>query len=91
MSDCSSNEWVAYNKNLDLAEKCFKIMCEKYNYKGLLVGREGCKLHDTCHNKLETTTKLSYNEMQKKYDECKFIFLPNINDASLSIDRGTLS
>lgn len=82
LNDCSKDEWVAYNKNLDLAEKCFKIMCEKYNYKGLLVGRQGCKLSNKCNGKLETTPKLEYHDMQKKYDECKFIFLPNINDAS---------
>jgi hypothetical protein len=80
--DCSNKEWVAYNKNLELAEKCFAILCEKYNYKGLLVGRSGCKLPNGCENKLETTDKLDYGEMIKKYDEVKFIFLPNISDAS---------
>jgi glycosyltransferase involved in cell wall biosynthesis len=81
-SDCSANEWVAYNKNLDLANECFKIMCEKYNYKGLLVGRAGCSLPKGCNGKLEATEKLDYNVMMKKYDEAKFIFLPNIHDAS---------
>ena len=82
LGDCSTKEWVAYNKNLDLAEKCFKILCKKYNYKGLLIGRSGCKLPEGCENKLETTKKLEYYTMIKKYDEAKFIFVPNISDAS---------
>ena len=81
-ADCSTKEWVAYNKNLELAEKCFTILCKKHNYKGLLVGRSGCDLPEGCENKLETTPKLKYNEMIKKYDEVKFIFIPNISDAS---------
>lgn len=82
LKDCSNNEWVAYNKNLSLANECFELMCSKYNYKGLLVGRSGCKLPKKCANKLETTPKLKYEELKSKYDEAKFIFLPNIHDAS---------
>ena len=82
LGDCSSNEWVAYNKNLSLANECFELMCSKYNYKGLLVGRSGCKLPKKCANKLETTPKLDYKDLKDKYDEAKFIFLPNIHDAS---------
>ena len=33
-------------------------------------------------NKVELTKKLDYYELQKKFDECRFIFIPNINDAS---------
>lgn len=82
LGDCSAEEWVAYNKNLKLAEKCFSIICEKTNYKGLLIGRDGCKLPNKCENKLEITKKLGYHELLKKYDEVKCIFIPNISDAS---------
>lgn len=81
-SDCSKNEWVAFNKNLELAEKCFSIICKKKNLKGLLVGRKGCKLPGGISESIETTKKLDYYDLLKKYDECKIIFLPNIHDAS---------
>ena len=58
-------------------------MCKKYSYKGLLIGRSGCKLPDGCDStKLVTTSKLDCWEMLKKYSECKFIFIPNVSDAS---------
>lgn len=83
LSDCSPNEWVAYNKNLTLAEKCLTKLCKEKDFKGLLIGREGCALPPSCNNlKVELTKKLDYYELQKKFDECRFIFIPNINDAS---------
>ena len=83
LSNCTADEWVAYNKNLTLAEKCLSTLCEKKDFKGLLIGRKGCALPPSCSNlQIELTDKLDYYELQKKYDECKFIFIPNINDAS---------
>ena len=83
LSDCSPSEWVAFNKNLELAQKCIHILCKKKKLKGLLIGRSGCDLPEGCDRmQMETTKKLDYHDLQKKYDECKFIFLPNIHDAS---------
>ena len=83
LKDCSTKEWVAFNKNLELAEKCVSILCTKKKYKVLFIGRKGCKLPSPCTNlQIETTDKLDYYDLQKKYDECKFLFLPNIHDAS---------
>ena len=83
LKDCSTKEWVAFNKNLELAEKCVSILCTKKKYKVLFIGRKGCKLPSPCTNlQIETTDKLDYYDLQKKYDECKFLLLPNIHDAS---------
>ena len=82
LKDCSVKEWVAYNKNLVLAEKCFKLLCKKKKLKGLLVGREGCDLPTCTDVNIHTTKKLDYFDLVKKYDECKIIFIPNIHDAS---------
>jgi len=81
-SNCSVDEWVAFNKNLKLAEKCIKILCEKKKLKGLLVGRSGCKLPGCSKKNIRTTKKLDYYELLKTYDKCKIIFIPNIHDAS---------
>ena len=83
LSDCSPDEWVAFNKNLVLAEKCLSILCTKKKYKVLLIGRNGCKLPPPCDNlQITTTDKLDYFSLQSKFDECKFLFLPNVHDAS---------
>ena len=34
------DDWATWNKNWELAQKCLKIMCNKYKLKGLLVGRK---------------------------------------------------
>tara|TARA_B100000787_G_C16197105_1_gene301751 strand:- start:2217 stop:2822 length:606 start_codon:yes stop_codon:yes gene_type:complete len=82
LTDCSKTEWVAYNKNLELAEKCISILCKKKKLKGLLVGREGCSIPGCTNINIEVTKKLDYYTLAKKYDECKLIFIPNIHDAS---------
>jgi hypothetical protein len=83
LSNCSTNEWVAFNKNLELAEKCVSILCTKKKYKVLFIGRSGCDLPTPCENlQIETTDKLDYYELQAKFDECRFLFLPNVHDAS---------
>ena len=82
LEDCSTKEWVAFNKNLELAEKCFKILCEKKKLKGLLIGRSGCKLPGCTKRNINTTKKLEYNDLMKIYDQCKIIFIPNVHDAS---------
>lgn len=80
--DSKCNDWVSYNKNWELALKCLPIMCAKYKLKGLLIGREGCELPEDCKEYLTTTGWVEYDEMLKLYNKCKFIFVPNIRDAS---------
>lgn len=73
--DC--NDWVAYNKNWDLAQKVIFKLSEK-GYKGLLVGRQYCKVPDNC----DTTGWVDYGDMLKMYQTAKVILIPNIADAS---------
>ena len=80
--------WQAENRNWELAKKCFPIMCDKFNLKGLLVGRLNCDYTPKCKDALtivgdkDNEGKLEYNEFMKQYATCKFLFLPNIRDAS---------
>lgn len=75
------DDWATYNKNWTLAKKCLDIFCNKYKLKGLLVGRKGCKLPKGCKY-METTNMIDYNDLKKKYNQSKFIFIPNEKDAS---------
>ena len=80
--ESTCDDWVSYNKNWDLAYKCLPILCKKFKLKGLLVGRENCKLPDGCKEYITTTGWLDYNMNLKQYNRCKFIFIPNQRDAS---------
>ena len=81
-SDNNCDGWVATNKNWDLAKKCLNVLCGKYKLRGLLVGRKGCDIPKVCDGLVETTDFLSQSELIKSYRQSKFIFIPNIIDAS---------
>ena len=50
--------------------------------RGLLIGRINCELPPTCHNLMKTTDFMNYSEFIKQYEKCRFIFVPNLLDAS---------
>ncbi len=80
--DSGCNDWVSYNKNWELAQKCLPILCEKYKLKGLLIGREGCELPEKSKPYITTTGWVEYQDVVNLYKKCKFLFLPNTRDAS---------
>jgi hypothetical protein len=79
---CVHDDWVAYNKSLDLAFDCINIMCTKFKLKGLVVGRKGCEALTICKNSIEFTEKLKWDDLLTKYNESRFLFVPSIADAS---------
>jgi hypothetical protein len=81
--ECPLNGWNAFNRNFDLAKKCFPIMCSEFGLKGLIVGRENCQLEKEEYGKyLEVIGWLDWSNLQEKMRESKFLFVPNIFDAS---------
>jgi hypothetical protein len=79
--DCPMHGWNSINRNYSLALKCFPIMINEYKLKGLCVGRIGCDL-SIYGDSIELTDFLEYHILQQKMRESKFLFLPNIYDAS---------
>lgn len=79
---CPRKGWNAINRNFDLALKCFPILCNEFNLKGLIVGRTGCGLEKDYGNKLEVVDWLDWHVLQDKMRESKMLFVPNIFDAS---------
>ena len=75
-------DWTSYNKNWTFALKCLEIMCGEFKLKGLLVGRKNCNLPGLCVSNMTTTEFLPWKQLIKAYNQCKFIFVPNIHDAS---------
>jgi hypothetical protein len=80
--NCPINGWNAVNRNFKLAKKCFPIMIGEYGMNGLVVGRVGCGLENLYGDKLEITDMLDYHVLQEKMAQSRFLFVPNIFDAS---------
>lgn len=74
--------WQSYNRNWDLAKECLEVMCETFKLRGVLVGRQNCKFSDKCDGIVKTYAFLPYHEFQELMQKCKFLFVPNIYDAS---------
>jgi hypothetical protein len=80
--ECPLSGWNAINRNFDLAQKCFPIMVNEFNLKGLVVGRIGCNLDSLYNGKIEVVDMLDYHVLQEKMKQSRFLFVPNIYDAS---------
>ena len=74
--------WNYYIRNWELAKKCIKIMCLKYKLKGLIIGRKNCELPNGCKKYITMKDKMPQDELINYYHKTRFIFLPNIADAS---------
>jgi hypothetical protein len=80
---CPLDGWNAFNRNFELAKKCFPIMCLEFGLKGLVVGRYNCGLENKEYGThLEIIGWLEWAKLQEKMREAKFLFVPNIYDAS---------
>jgi len=79
---CNPNGWNALNRNFKLALECFPVLINRMGMKGLIVGRVNCGLESLYGDKVEVTGFLPYHELQVKMKQCKFLFVPNVTDAS---------
>ena len=74
--------WQSYNRNWELGKQCLDVMCGKYKLKGVLVGRENCEFSNLCSGIVKVHPFLDYHSFQKELQKAKFLFVPNIADAS---------
>ena len=74
--------WQSYNRNWDLAKKCLVTMCQKYKLRGIIVGRENCPITEFCSGIVKILPFLPFNEFQQEMQKCRFLFVPNVSDAS---------
>lgn len=79
---CPLNGWNAINRNYDLALKCFPILFNNFGLKGLVVGRVNCGLEELYKDNIEVTDMLEYHILQEKMAQSRFLFVPNMYDAS---------
>lgn len=88
---CPAGGWNAINRNFDLAKRCFPIMINEFGLKLLVVGRKNCGLEDLYGDKIEVVEFLPYDQFQEKMAQSKYLFVPNIYDASPRVVTEALS
>ena len=57
-------------------------MCEKHGLKGVIVGRKNCEFTEKCNGIVKTLPFLPFHEFQREMQKCRFLFVPNVSDAS---------
>jgi len=74
--------WQWYNRNWDLAKLCLTTMCRDFHLKGIIVGRTNCEFTDYCSGIVKTVPFMDFHAFQKEMQKCRFLFVPNVSDAS---------
>ena len=74
--------WQAHNRNWALAQKCLEVICGRFQLKGLIIGRTNCEITQKCNKIVDKTPFQPQVEFFKLLQKCKFIFVPNVSDAS---------
>ena len=83
-SNRCSLEWQAHCRNWKLARECLPILCDRLGLSGAIIGRDcvddmqelGIESKITLHKRLK------YNEFLTLLKRARFLFVPNISDAS---------
>ena len=74
--------WQSFNRNWDLAKQCLEIMCGEFGLRGVLVGRTNCEFTKKCNGIVKVVPFLEFDAFQKEMQKCRFLFVPNVADAS---------
>jgi hypothetical protein len=74
--------WNSHNKNWNLAEHCIKIMCDKYNLKGVIIGRGDCLINVDNKKNITSTPFIEYDKAIQYIHESKMMISCNYEDAS---------
>lgn len=79
--------WGAFAKNWSFATQALEVMCGDLNMTGVLLGTidaqgHACSIPESCHGKVVQTKFLSQQEAFDYMRQSKFLFLPQVHDAS---------
>lgn len=74
--------WNSHNKNWNLAEYCIRIMCDKYNLKGVIIGRGDCPINIKNKKNIISTPFIKYDDAINYIQSSKFMLVANGEDAS---------
>merc|ERR1719237_977034 len=78
--------WSGFCKNWSFAKQALEVMCGEYNLTGVLIATRGdsfkCDIPASCEGKMTQTKYIPQHEFYKYVRESRFLFLPQIHDAS---------
>lgn len=80
--ECSTDGWNAVNRNYKLATSCLPILINEFKLKVLIIGRLNCGLEKLYGDNIEILDFMPYFDFQEKLRQSRFLFMPNIYDAS---------
>lgn len=81
-TDSCVEGWQAYNRNWELAKKCFSKLCQSNkNIKVLIVGRTKCKVK-FCNDQIKNIPFQPTGKFLEYMNKSKIIYVPNVADAS---------
>ena len=91
--------WSCFAKNWTFALQALEIMCsDEFNLTGVLVatkdkhGKKACAIPPACHGKMQQTTYLAnQNDFYHYVVQSKFLFVPQVYDASPRVTTQALS
>merc|ERR1711920_383290 len=86
VSECVG--WSMFAKNWTFAKQAFDVMCREFGMTGVLVATKDkqsvkrCAIPESCEGKLLQTTYIPQDEFFSYVRQSKFLFLPQVHDAS---------
>jgi len=85
-SDC--NGWSSFAKNWTFVKQALEVMCGDFGMTGVLVAtkdkadRKACSIPKSCDGKIKQTTFLSQGDFFNYVKQSRFVFVPQVHDAS---------
>tara|TARA_B100001094_G_scaffold34202_2_gene28438 strand:+ start:202 stop:1266 length:1065 start_codon:yes stop_codon:yes gene_type:complete len=76
------NGWHFYNKNWPLCRETIEVLCNDFNMKGILIGRDNCPINIKNKDNLIMKSWLHYHTFLKCIADSKFMIVSSTEDAS---------
>lgn len=94
-NDCVG--WASFAKNWSFVKEALEMMCGEYNMKGVLVAtkdkqdQKACSIPKVCEGKIIQTKFLDQGQFFSYAKQSKFVFLPQVYDASPRVSTQALA
>lgn len=89
--------WSSFAKNWSFVEKALEVMCGEFKMTGVLVATIDkqndlrCKIPDSCKGLITQTQYIPQPQLYHYMEQSKFLFLPQIHDASPRVSSQALA
>ncbi|CAJ1362940.1 unnamed protein product [Effrenium voratum] len=94
-NDCVG--WSSFAKNWTFVKQALEVMCSEFDIKGVLVAtkdkqnRKACSIPESCKGKITQTQFLGQDGFFDYVRQSKFLFLPQVHDASPRVSTQALA